>query len=209
MPRNKISDKVLAARLQEKDDETVIKAFELQKSYSRMQRRRQTRTMDDFIRTANYPHFIRLIKFSKDVNLPDVEYYLKLMLSAKRSPTTWTSDRSYRVFLEKMNASTSAFRSIDISAKELQSLARKLSMSVSGLVDAMTIGDMLQMVRQRRLSPWLILQSSAFSLMIAQADEGMQQTATKIIDPTYWTVIMSQNSDAVLLARKVVKALGI
>jgi len=205
----KISDKVLAERLRSKDQESVVKAFELQKIYNRILRRRSSKNADAFIKTATYPHFIRLVKFAKDVNIPDIEYYLRIMATSKRNPTTWTSDRSYRIFLEKMNSSVSAYNSISISARELQKLAEKLSMTVPELVEEMDIGEMLQMVRQRRLSPWLILQSPAFKMKVAQADEGMQQTTSKIIDPTYWTVIMSQNSDAIILARKVVESLGI
>jgi len=209
MTRKKISDKVLAERLRTKDNEEVIKAFEYQKIYSRVQRRRPTKDIDSFIRTATYPHFIRLLKFAKAVNIPDIEYYLRTMIRSKRSPTTWTTDKSYRIFLERMNSSTSALKSIGISATELQSMASKLSIPVSELVDFMTIEEVLQLVRQRRLSPWLILQSPSFKKKISTSDEGMQQTTTKIIDPTYWTIIMAQNTEAVLLARKVVKALGI
>jgi hypothetical protein len=205
----KISDKVIAQRIREKNNQETIAAFEAQKAYHRLRHHRGCKNVDNFLRTPSYPHFIRLIRFSKEVNLPDIEYYLKLMIASKRQPTTWCSDKSYRVFLQQINSSMAATDAIKMSAKELQDLSEKLDLSVREMVELMEVPEILQLVRQRRLSPWLIFNSDLLKKKFEALDEGMQKTATGIMDPNYWTVIMQQNGKAVLLAKKVNETLEI
>ena len=205
----KISDEVLAKRIREKNNEEVIAAFEAHRTYNRLLHRRGCKNVDNFLQAASYPHFIKLVRFAKEVHLPDIEYYLKLMIASRRPPTTWCSDKSYRVFLQQMNSSTSAMKAIETSAHELQKMANKLDMSVKETVQLMEVPEILQLVRQRRLSPWLIFHSSVLKQKFTNLDEGMQKTATKVMDPNYWTVVMQQNGKAVLLAQKVNKELEI
>jgi hypothetical protein len=210
MPRKrKISDKVIAKRIREKNNQETVAAFEAQEVYNRLRHRRGCKNVDNFLRAASYPHFIRLIRFAKEVNLPDLEYYLKLMIAARRQPTTWCSDKSYRIFLQQINSAMAASEAIKISAKELQDLAEKLDLSVREMMKLMEIPEVLQFVRQRRLSPWIIFNSALLREKFENLDEGMQKTATGIMDPNYWTVIMQQNGKAVLLAKKVNETLEI
>ena len=205
----KISDKVIAQRIREKNNKETVAAFEAQQSYNRLKHRRGSKDVDNFLRTPTYPHFIRLIRFAKEVNLPDIEYYLKIMIASQRQPTTWCSDKSYRIFLQQMNSSIAATEAIRISAKELQDLSERLDLSVREMVELMEVPEILQLVRQRRLSPWIIFNSELLKKKFEDADEGMQKTASGIMDPNYWTVIMQQNGKAVLLAKKVNEALEI
>lgn len=204
-----VSDKTLAKRLREKNEADVLAAFELQKTYNRLVRRRGCKNPDTFIASVNYPYFIKLIRFARDVKMPDIELYLKVMIKNDVKPGGWTHDRSYRLFLQKMDSVDEAIHSISVSAKELQDLAEKLDIGTEELFRLMTISEILQMVRQRRLSPWLLMQSKAFKNKLISADANMQDVSAKLIDPTYWTITMNQNNRAVLLAKQVCKQLGI
>jgi len=108
-----------------------------------------------------------------------------------------------------MNSSIAATEAIRISAKELQDLSERLDLSVREMVELMEVPEILQLVRQRRLSPWIIFNSELLKKKFEDADEGMQKTASGIMDPNYWTVIMQQNGKAVLLAKKVNETLEI
>ena len=86
MPKKPVSDSTYAQRLRELNEVEVLAAFEAQKTYNRMMHRRGSKNLDSFVKTATYTHFIKLIRFAKEVNLPDIELYIKLMVSAKRNP---------------------------------------------------------------------------------------------------------------------------
>jgi len=77
------------------------------------------------------------------------------------------------------------------------------------MIELMQVTEILQLVRQRRLSPWLIFHSKILKQKFAELDAGMQKTASGVMDPTYWTIIMQQNGKAVILAKKVNELLGI
>lgn len=211
MPRSKkkVSDKTIARRIREKNNQEVVAAWEAQKTYSKLMHRRSSKDVDSFIKTPTYPHFIKLIRFAKEVNLPDLSLYLKIMITSKRPATTWCHDKSYRIFLQQMNSSVSAIKSIEISARELQNLADKLDLPVRKMIELMQVTEILQLVRQRRLSPWLIFHSKTLKQKFAELDAGMQKTASGVMDPTYWTIVMQQNGKAVILAKKVNELLGI
>jgi len=209
MPRKPVSDSTYAQRLRESNEIEVLAAFEAQKSYNRMIHRRGSKDVDKFIKTATYTHFIKLIRFAKEVHLPDIELYIKLMVNSKRQPNTWCNDRSYRVFLQQMNTSTNATDAIRLSAQELQDIAEKLNVSVQEAVDLMTIQEMLQMVRQRRISPWIVLNSKAFIEKIFGADASDRDAVSKVIDPDYWTIVMAQNRKAIQFSKQVCSMLEI
>jgi hypothetical protein len=210
MPRKKsVSDTTLAKRIRETTEREVLAAFEAQKVYNREMHRRGAKDPDTFIKTTSFTHFINLIRFAHEVHLPDIELYIKTMVAAKRSPNTWSSDRSYRVFLQKMNTSTNASDAIRISAKELQDLADALETTVTELVRDMAVSEMLQLIRQRRISPWLVLNCRSFKKKIMESDVSEQDLISRVIDPDYWTIIMAQNRRAIQLAKQVCEILEI
>lgn len=209
MPKKTVSDATYAQRLRESNEYEVLAAFEAQKYYNRMMHRRGSTDIDKFVKTATYTHFVKLIRFSKEVHLPDLELYIKLMVDSKRSPNTWCTDRSYRVFLQKMNTSTNATDAIRLSAKELQDFSEKAELPVKEIVSLMAMPDVLQMIRQRRISPWIILNSRLFAQKISESDASQRDALSKIVDPDYWTIVMAQNRKAIKFAKDVCSALEI
>jgi len=204
-----ISQRVLAKRIRETAKEDVVAAFELQSSYSSILKRRGCKSEDSFLRSANFPHFVKLSRFGREVHIPNLSLYLKIMVAANRRPNTWTNDHSYRIFLETMNSQTAANEMIEISAKTIQSLAEKNEMRVPVYVLLMGVGEMLQLIRQRRLSPWIVLNSDLFKRKIQESTPEEKEVIAKLIDADYWTVIMKDNGSALALARRASEALEI
>lgn len=204
-----ISQKVLAKRIRETAREDVVAAFELQSTYSSILKRRGCKSEDSFLRSANFPHFVKLIRFARETHVPDLPLYLKIMVASERRPNTWTSDHSYRIFLETMNSKAASIQMIDISAKTIQTLAGKNEMTSPVYVFLMDVNEMLQLVRQRRLSPWVILNSDLFKRKIQAATPEEKEVIARLIDPDYWVVAMKSDGAALLLARKVSGALEI
>ncbi len=204
-----ISKQVLAKRIRETAQEDVVAAFELQATYASIMKRRGCKSEDSFLRSASFPHFVKLCRFGREVHIPDLALYLKIMVAADRRPNTWISDRSYRIFLETMNSQTAATEMIEISAKTIQSLAEKNEMRVPAYVLLMGIGEMLQLMRQRRLSPWIILNSNLFKRKIQEATPEEKEIIAKLIDADYWTIAMRDNGSALSLARRASEALEI
>lgn len=204
-----ISQKVLAKRIRETAKEDVVAAFELQSTYSSILKRRGCKSEDSFLRSAGFPHFVKLIRFARETHVPDLPLYLKIMVAAERRPNTWINDHSYRIFLETMNSQAASTEMIDISAKTIQALAEKNEMRVPVYVLLMDVGEMLQLIRQRRLSPWVVLNSDLFKRKIQGATPEEKEVIARLIDADYWVVTMKNDGTALFLARKVSEALEI
>ena len=198
-----ISKQVLAKRIRETAREDVVAAFELQATYASILKRRGCKSEDSFLRSASFPHFVKLIRFGRETHVPDLVLYLKIMVAAERRPNTWINDHSYRLFLEIMNSQAAAPDMIEISAKTIQALAEKNEMGVPAYVLLMGVGEMLQLMRQRRLSPWIILNSDLFKRKIQESTPEEKEVIARLIDADYWTITMRDNGSALSLARRV------
>ena len=64
-------------------------------------------------------------------------------------------------------------------------------------------------MRQRRLSPWIILNSNLFKRKIQEATPEEKEVIARLIDADYWVVTMKSDGTALFLARKVSEALEI
>ena len=181
---------VYAKRLREikKDEHTALSAFEIAKTYHQIRGYKQPADMASFAGTKNFPHYMRLAKMFKEVGVPDIELYLRAMIHFNKAHTTWTTNHSYKCFLEYMDDRIGAEEAVNESVGELQYYAAKLEMTIPDLINFMTLSEITTLVYQRKLSPWFVLNSKLIKSKVNKASEAEQTAFINAIDADDWQI---------------------
>lgn len=145
--------------------------------------------------TSNYFRtFINFVVFTKKVKLPQPEKFIKWMVHRDFQPTLWTNDEVYSQYLDFVDSSFDPLDQVTLSIGTLLKYADGKEIDVSDIFEAINPNELLQMIRVRSVSPWLLLFSRKFSNMLKTRMNNEQQNILEtLIRPEYWGDKISQN----------------
>jgi len=140
-----------------------------------------------FLHSKYFNSFFRFSQFVKRVQIPDIDAFIKMMKEKDISPTIWTNDQVYALFLEYMDRKVSPIRHAEITINTLFDLADEHDIDVSDIFDVVTPNEVIQLLRQRRLSPWILLNSTRFKQFYVDKTTAEERIVMEsIIRPQYW-----------------------
>ena len=168
-------------------------------------------TNPDAFKTSKYfTAFLNFVKFVKRTNLPDTQSFIELMVKEKIEPIFWSKDVAYGKYLEYINRRMPTEKLIEITVKTLFDVADAAEVEVSEIFDAVLPNDVIQLVQQRRLSPWILLNSKKFAnFFIEKTNTEERVILESIISPDYWTARFQMRPTDLKLAKDCVSALGL
>ena len=140
-----------------------------------------------FLHSKFYNCFIRFARFVKKVNLPDPELFIWLMKEKDFSPTIWHDDKVYALYLEFLDRRAPPIKQARITINTLFDIATSNDCEVSEVFDKLTSNEVIHLLRQRRLSPWILLNSQVFTQFFINKVVGEERIIMEsIIRPDYW-----------------------
>lgn len=205
-----VSKERLAARYREhkKNPHFAFAALEIRNLWLSMSRNK-SQTFENFIKSIAYVHYLTFSKFVRTVHVNDIHSYLKAMKLNKRFPNTWANNWSYRFYLEYLDNEKSPNDSIADTTNELFDLAEQCDLTVSELIDELQLSEIIVLLQQRRISPWVILHSTKIKEKAEEAEEGLQTQFIKMFDMDAWSIRFAEHPIANQTAKKVAEELGI
>lgn len=181
--------------------------------WMRTQHRHISSGITSFLDSKYYISFVKFAKFVQKISLPDVNLYIKLMVQKTMPPPLWMSDEIYAVYLDHLDKKLTPSQHAEISINTLFAYAKKNGLDeseVDQIFDILHPNDLIAMLRERRLSPWLLLQSKSFARMLRDRTTPEQFIIIQtIIHPDVWHDKMAKHPDEVAKMKKYVEALGI
>jgi len=140
-----------------------------------------------FLHSKFYNSFMRFSHFTRKVHLPDAEMFIWLMRDKDISPTIWTNDQVYALYLEFMDRKAPPLKQAEITINTLFDLAHERECEVTDIFDHLEPNEVIQLLRQRRLSPWILLNSNKFKQFFVDCVSTEERIIMEsIIRPTYW-----------------------
>jgi len=150
--------------------------------------RRTVQTSSSFLHSKFYTSFIKFATFKQQAHLPDVDMFIWLMKDKDISPTIWTNDQVYVLYMEFMDRKASPVKHAEITINTLFDVSNEHDCDVSSIFDVLSPNEVIQLLRQRRLSPWILLNSSKFKqFFIHQLSAEERIVMESIIRPPYWS----------------------
>jgi len=172
--------------------------------------KRNTPRHEAFLISKYYNAFIKFAQYIKDMQLVDVDLFIKLMVEKDFSPHLWTNDKVYVLYIEHLDRRTTPYKQANITITTLINIADDNNIDVSNVFSVLKINEILQHIRERRLSPWILLASGKFKkYLMEQTSPEERQLFEQLIRPVYWKQKFEKNPEAVQYMKVYVKELGI
>ena len=175
------------------------------KAYKRM-----VPSAQSFLKSKYYQSFFRFAQHVKKLNIPDVDAFIALMKEKDISPTIWTNDQVYALYLEYLDRRASPTSQAKITIDTLFKIAEIAECDVGEIFDVLQPNEVIALLRERRLSPWILLFSHNFKeFLIHKASDEQRIIMESIIRPHYWADKFKKNPNAVEMMKQYVEELGI
>ena len=151
-----------------------------------------------FLHSKFYNSFMRFSLFTRKVHLPDIDMFIWLMKDKDISPTIWTNDQVYSLYLEFMDRKAPPLKQAEITVNTLFDLSQERDCEVTEIFDELTPNEVIALLRQRLLSPWILLNSNKFKqFFVDRVSVEERIVMESIIRPPYWGKKFSSQPDDV------------
>jgi len=172
--------------------------------------KRAAPAVEIFLSSRYYMSFIKFAKFVQSVKLPDVKAFIWLMKEKDLPPPVWTSNQVYVNYIEYLDRKTSPLQQANITVNTLLELAEKYNTSTSNLFHIIHPNEVINLVRERRLSPWVLLCSEQFKQFIGKrANPEQRILLSSLIRAGYWPEKFKKYPKELEEIKKIVKELEI
>lgn len=171
-------------------------------------RKRQPPNVDTFRDSTQFNHFVDFARFVKSTKL-NVDVYMQLVVRHQLGPEHWTRDDVYSKYLEYIDKSMPSTELIKMSVDYVLKLADVIECDTGDVFEFLEVTDVLQLIRDRKLTPWILLHSKKFKIWLIKQHSDDQHRLQELIRPVYWKLRFEREPEMVQHAKRVTKALGL
>jgi len=162
-------------------------------------------------KTSRYfKSFYEFALFVKKSKIPDTQAFISLMIKNSIAPPQWIKTNTYGIYLSYITKNLPVRALEKITIDTLFDVADAGEVNISKVFDILTPNEIIQLLHQRRLFPWVLLKSKKF------ADFVMNNTNTEeriimenLINPDYWNKRFKNNPKDVEKVKQYINELGL
>lgn len=156
------------------------------------------RVPDDraFICSSFYNSFIAFAEFVKKTQLPFPDEFIKFAISKNYPPTFWTYNDVFLEYQEYLNTQIPVEKYIEKTFETIFELAEIFDCQPCDIFNYLEAEELLILIRQRKLSPLVLLVSTKFFDYIEKVQDNHPELYTKISTNTrynYWRKRLKNN----------------
>jgi len=183
-------------------------AYELYKVWLEKQKRGAP-PIETFCSSSYYTAFLKFAIWVRETGIPKPDKYVEMMIKEKISPTLWRRSEAYAIYLEYHDKLSSPLDQAAITIDIIQSLAEGLECHPSAVFSSFKVGEILELIQQRRLSPWLLFCSRSFKGWVSTLDTQDRKYLMNGIGVDYWAMKLESAPEVVKNLRELAESLGI
>lgn len=163
---------------------------------------------DKFKDSTQFHAMVNFAEFAKRTKL-NVDVYLSVVVRHQLPPEHWLRDDVYVKYLEYIDKTMTGAEQIKMSVDYILKLAEALDCDTGDIFQYLEATEIMQLVRDRKLSPWILLHSKQFKFWLIKQDSDTQLRLQDLIRPVYWKLRFEKEPSTVDQAKKIAKAMGI
>lgn len=162
-----------------------------------------------FIASKFYQSFIKFAAFCQSTRLPNVDSYIRHMVTHDIPPVIWTHTAMYEEWIRSTTTEKSPAKLVQSSAMFLCNAAEEHDCDVTDIFAHVTSSEVSQWIRNGDVSPWLLLTSSKFKLWYKDLDEDDKDNMSKVLDVEEWVDKIRSNPNTITRTKAIVIELGL
>jgi len=180
------------------------------KSWMKLKHKSVVSSANAFKKSKYFNTFYNFTKFVKKTQMPDVKVFIDLMVRTGIDPNYWSSDAAYRKYLEYVTRKLSTKELAKITIKTLFDIADAAEVDVGDVFTILTPNEVIQLLHQRRLSPWILLNSKKFAYFYINGTTTEEKIVMEtIVNPDYWTRRFKKQPNDVEMVKQYIAELGL
>lgn len=183
-------------------------AYQLYKLWLEKQRRKPP-TIEVFITSTYYTSFYKFAGHARELGISDPDLFVQLMVGQGISPALWTRGDCYDLFIEHLDKKSDPYRQAENTLKELMGIAEKLDCSIGDVFGKLHYGEIMTLLNQHKLSPWILFCSGRFKERLAAFDEAEKTNLLRTIGATYWAHKLEEKPAVVQDMKHLVSEVGL
>jgi hypothetical protein len=165
---------------------------------------------ETFKRSKFFMQFYKFAVFANKVKLPNIDLYIRLMIKSNIQPSLWTRDEAYKLYTRHIDYVQLPLESVDTMVTEMIKICDYYECQISEIFTHLKPNEVIQLLYQRRFTPWVLLNSIRFNEMIKTLfSEEQKRILKSAINTDIWAEKFKKYSSDVCEIKKIVKALGL
>lgn len=166
-------------------------------------------SVETFLISKYYKSFIRFADFVKKLKITEPELFIRMMNEKNILPAHWTMDEMYAYYLEYLDRRLSPKRQAGITIRTIEKIADAAECDPGEIFAVLTAGDVIQLIRERKFSPWVLLRSRKFLTMVELMTTEEQHILEGLVRAEYWKQKFQSKREVKEYMDKLVKELNL
>lgn len=162
-----------------------------------------------FLESRYYRAFINFSQLVINANISKPDKFLQLMVQNEILPILWCRDSAYAIYLDWVDKLSNPLDQVQESINYLFDICEKESCNMSTIFSHMGSERVLSLIRQRRLSPWLIFCSPKFGTFLKSIDKAQLSSFNTVVNSSYWAERFQKDKLIVSTIKEIVKEVGL
>jgi hypothetical protein len=148
-----------------------------------------------FLDSKFYRSFINFARLVQDANIGEPERYIQLMVESTIQPALWVSPNAYKLYLNWFDNQQEPLEQVQASINMLMDIAEKEGVDYRGVLQHIGSQRVLELINQRRLSPWFLFHSATFSKLLQSLSKEEQRVFHRALNAQLWIDRLQENPE--------------
>jgi len=149
-------------------------------------RRGRPKTMEEFCRSPLYNTFARLVEFTNENYVVSTFTYLDWLVETAVPDYKWTDTRTVELFLTDYRAYQVPGEQAKATAENIKHWCGTQGYALKEFFDVVKPSQVLDMVREARLSPWVLFSYAPALKMVERLDDDAFFRLDEYVNAQHW-----------------------
>lgn len=156
-----------------------------------------------------YRSFINFAEMVINANIAKPERYMELMIAGDINPTLWCRNSAYAIYLDYFDKIADPLDHVQESINYLLDICEKENTALPSVFKHLGSQRIISLIRQRRLTPWLLFCSETFKGVLRSLDKSELGAFEIVVNSGYWAKRFDEEQETLNNIKTIAKELGL
>jgi hypothetical protein len=162
-----------------------------------------------FLESKYYRAFINFAQLVIQANLSNPNKFISLMVEGNILPVLWCRDSAYAIYLDWSDKISDPLDQVQDSISYLIDIAGTDNIDLEKIFTHLGPNKVLSLIRQRRLTPWLLFCSAKFGDFLKTLDMSQLKAFNQVVNSAYWAERFKTERAAIDNIKHIAKEMGL
>ncbi len=159
---------------------------------------------EQFSHSKYFKIFYDIVVKLKYLEIDNHKEFIQYMVAISMEPVMWTDTRIYNLYYNHID-SLSPEEQCNRGIETLLELAEYVNCDASEIFDKLSTGDIIHLIKKRKLSPWVLFGSDKFKNKYAEYNPEIRKNFNKNIKLQFWIESFKNNPAGAILVQQALK----